>query len=189
VTGVTPFDWDGLAAYKLGGVFPAAYPASTRTWWSGRDDVHGVLKALIGSAQHSLIISMFGWDDDELDALVRSKMEDEHVFVQMSLDRTQAGGAHEKKLLANWNPADITNSVAIGTSPNGAILHLKMVVVDGVYVVHGSTNWSVSGESLQANEMTLTNDAGLAAEARTVLDIQHQHILAQQGARAKGVPA
>lgn len=179
------FTWDGLGTFKRGGGFPAGYPSSVRTWYAGRDDVHSVLKALLGSAQHSLVISMFGWDDPELDGIVRAKLEDEHVFVQLSLDRSQAGGAHEKRLLANWNPDDITNSVAVGTSARGAISHLKMAIVDGVYRIAGSTNWSAGGETLQDNELSVCNDAALAAEARSVLDVIHQVMLAQQGARLK----
>ncbi|GAC1585252.1 MAG: hypothetical protein NVS3B24_24340 [Candidatus Dormibacteria bacterium] len=182
------FVWEELAQYKRGGSFPPNYPTSVLTFWAGRDNVHGVLKGMLGSAKHSLVINMFGYDDDELDAIVRAKMEDEHVFTQISLDRSQAGGVHEKKLLANWNPSDLTNSVAIGSSAHGAISHLKMAIVDGVYLAHGSTNWSDSGENKQDNELTLTNDAALAAEARAVLDINHQAMLQQMGARAKKDP-
>jgi hypothetical protein len=36
---------------------------------------------------------MFGYADDELDSIIRGKLDDEHVYIQMSLDKTQAPGA------------------------------------------------------------------------------------------------
>jgi phosphatidylserine/phosphatidylglycerophosphate/cardiolipin synthase-like enzyme len=76
------------------------------------------------------------------------------------------------------------NSVAIGSSEKGAIMHRKMLLVDGIWRVTGSTNWSTSGETLQDNELTVTQSASVVAEARTVLDIEHDSALAQQAKRA-----
>jgi phosphatidylserine/phosphatidylglycerophosphate/cardiolipin synthase-like enzyme len=68
--------------------------------------------------------------------------------------------------------------VAIGTSEHGAIMHRKMVIVDGLWRISGSTNWSTSGETLQDNEATNLLDATACTEARTVLDIEHNKMLA-----------
>jgi hypothetical protein len=53
------------------------------------------------------------------------------------------------------------------------------VIVDGVYTVRGSTNWSLSGETEQDNELTLSRNAVIAAEARAVLDLNHDWMLKQ----------
>jgi phosphatidylserine/phosphatidylglycerophosphate/cardiolipin synthase-like enzyme len=63
-------------------------------------------------------------------------------------------------------------------------MHRKMLLVDGIWRVTGSTNWSTSGETLQDNELTVTQSASVVAEARTVLDIEHDSALAQQAKRA-----
>jgi phosphatidylserine/phosphatidylglycerophosphate/cardiolipin synthase-like enzyme len=176
----TPFAWDNLAIYKAEGRFLDGYPDDQRTFFSPRDNVHGLLVALLGSAQHSIVVNMFGYDDDELNKIIQAKLADEHVYVQMSLDRSQASGVHEKAILAQWNNDAFGNSIAIGTSSvHNAISHLKIVIVDGVYTVKGSTNWSLSGEQEQDNELTLSRNAVIAAETRAVLDLNHDFMLKQ----------
>jgi hypothetical protein len=43
----------------------------------------------------------------------------------MSLDKSQAGGVHERELLAKWQNAKAGNSIAIGHSTKGAVSHMK----------------------------------------------------------------
>jgi phosphatidylserine/phosphatidylglycerophosphate/cardiolipin synthase-like enzyme len=176
------FVWDNLATYKAEGRFLEGYPDDQRTFFSPRDNVHGLLVALLGSAQHSIVVNMFGYDDDELNKIIQAKLADENVYVQMSLDRSQAAGVHEKQILANWNNNAFGNSIAIGTSSvHNAISHLKIVIVDGVYTVKGSTNWSLSGEQQQDNELSLSRNAVVAAETRAILDLNHDFMLKQMG--------
>jgi phosphatidylserine/phosphatidylglycerophosphate/cardiolipin synthase-like enzyme len=137
--------------------------------------------ALLGSAQHCIVVNMFGYDDDALNQSIQAKLADEHVYVQMNLDRSQiASGEHEKEILAKWGNDAFGNSIAIGTSSvHNAISHLKIVIVDGVYAVKGPTNWSLSGEQQQDNELTLSRNAGIAAETRAILDLNHDFMLKQ----------
>jgi phosphatidylserine/phosphatidylglycerophosphate/cardiolipin synthase-like enzyme len=177
-----PFAWDALGIYKEHGRFLDGYPSSVRTFFSPVDDVHGVLVALLASTQKSIVLNMYGYDDDELDDLIRAKLRDERVYVQMSLDSTQAGGVHERALLAKWENDGAGNSIAIGRSTRGAISHVKIVIVDGVYTVRGSTNWSLAGEQKQDNELTIHNNAVIAAETRAELDRNHDAMLKQMAA-------
>jgi phosphatidylserine/phosphatidylglycerophosphate/cardiolipin synthase-like enzyme len=179
-----PFQWDDLARYKRERRFLDGYPADERTFFAPRDDLHGLLVSLLSSAQRSIVLNMFGYDDDELDTIIRQKLGDVHVYVQMSLDRTQSKGVHESQLLAKWSNQDFGNSIAIGTSSvHNAISHLKIVIVDGVYTVKGSTNWSISGEEQQDNELTLNRNAVIAAETRAVLDLNHDWMLKQMAGK------
>jgi phosphatidylserine/phosphatidylglycerophosphate/cardiolipin synthase-like enzyme len=182
------FAWDELDRYKRERRFLDGYPADQRSFFSPRDDLHGMLASLLASAQSSLVLNMYGYDDDELDAIIREKLASEHVYVQMSLDKSQAGGKHEKAILAQWDNEEFGNSIAIGTSEvKHAISHLKVLIVDGVYTVTGSTNWSISGESQQDNQLTLSRNAVVAAELRSVLDLNHDWMLKQMAeAAAKG---
>src|SRR5579884_2823237 len=124
--------------------FPPGYPANWRRFWSPVDDVHGVLLDLVRSAQTSLVIAMYGLDDDELADAIHTKLVAEHIAVQLTLDSTQAAGKHEAALLAHEDfPA---SSIAIGRSEKSAIMHLKLLIIDGIDVVGGSTNQSQAGE-------------------------------------------
>ena len=175
-----PFAWDNLGTYKAEGRFLDGYPDDERTFFAPRDNVHGLLVALLGTAQHSIVVNMFGYDDDELNKIIQAKLADEKVYVQMSLDRSQASGVHEKQILAQWQNDAFGNSIAIGTSSvHNAISHLKIVIIDGVFTVKGSTNWSLSGEQEQDNELTLSRNAVIAAETRAILDLNHDFMLKQ----------
>ena len=176
----TTFAWDTLAQFKGGGRFLDGYPDDQRTFFAPRDNIHGLLVALLTSAQHSIVVNMFGYDDDQLNAIIQDKLTNERVYVQMSLDRSQTHVAHESEILARWANDSFGNSIAIGTSSvHNAISHLKIVIVDGVYTVKGSTNWSLSGEEQQDNELTLSRNAVIAAETRAILDLTHDFMLKQ----------
>lgn len=159
----------GLAAYRA--TPPSAgYPQNVQHLFAPVDRIHDALVALCGSAQVSVAAAMYGWDDDQIDALFRSKLEEERVPVTLALDKSQAGGVHERKILAQWKPDQIGNSVVIGQSSKHAISHDKMIVLDGLVTVCGSTNLSESGESKQNNECLIVHDPVFAAEARARID-------------------
>ncbi len=175
---MTAFDWETLGQYKAAGRLPDQYPANTRTFFSPEDSIPALLTSLLSSARQSVVLNMYGYDDDALDALIIAHAQDPKMYVQMSLDKSQAGGVHERKLLSGVLSTPGTN-VAVGTSTKHAISHLKVLIVDGLYTVSGSTNWSLSGETAQDNQLTLQNDAIIAAEYRAILDRNHVAMLAQ----------
>lgn len=139
------FHLDDLRVYTREGSFPQNDSADFREFYVGRDDVHGVLKYILSRCSRSVKFNQFGYDDDELDALIQHLLVNDHVYVQGTLDKSQAGGVHERKILANWSQA-MRNSVAVGQSATHQISHTKGGVADGVVAWTGSTNWSTSGE-------------------------------------------
>lgn len=162
---------------------PAQAAAETWMLYSPVDKVHEALVTLLKGAQHSVIVAMYGFDDDELAGILRDHLANPHMHVQITLDKSQAGGVHEKTLLAKFRNEDMGNSIAIGTSEKSAIMHRKMAIVDGLWLIAGSTNWSDSGETKQDNELTIHRSADLSRRAHTILDIEHDHALQQMKAR------
>jgi hypothetical protein len=59
-----------------------------------------------------------------------------------------------------------------------------IAIVDDVYTVTGSTNWSFGGETEQDNQLSLTRDPIACAEARAVIDLDHDVMLKQMAEKA-----
>jgi len=161
---------------------PIGYPATMRTFYSPEDYVPQVLQTLISSVSRSIVVAMYGFDDAVLAAMLDAALRDPAIYVQVTLDLSQAAGTHEKALLAGYANEMTGNSVAVGHSERGAIMHRKMVIIDGLWRLSGSTNWSTSGETLQDNELTVIRDPLVCSEARPILDIEHDSALKQMAA-------
>jgi phosphatidylserine/phosphatidylglycerophosphate/cardiolipin synthase-like enzyme len=192
---MTNFTLADLAVFFMEGeIAPSLMTGSSVQLFTQRDHVHECLVALHRMTTLSIADTMFGYDDAELDQLIRDKLDTGHVFVQLSLDRSQAGGVKEKEILAHWNNTGHGNSIAIGTSAAGAIAHMKAGVLDGRLVFDGSTNWSSSGEGepgaqAQNNSLVVFDSHPIAARYRAQLDIDHDTMLKQMAARAARGPA
>ena len=180
--------WEALDSFRRDPL-PHGYPLNVRHLFAPVDQVHGALVSLCQAASVSLAAAMYGWDDDQIDALFRSKLENEKVPVTLALDKTQAAGKHEKAILAKWQPDLIGNVVVIGQSSKHAISHDKMIVLDGQITVCGSTNLSDSGESKQNNECIVVFDAVFAAEARARIDMIADEMRTQMAAHSSGPSA
>ena len=164
-----------LDQYAANG-FPPDFPDDQRTFFAPVDDVHAVLKTVVASASESLVVCMYGFDDQELADIIRKKCEDPAIAVILTFDSSQAGGVHERALLEQEDyPATI---VAVGRSERGAIMHQKIAVVDGSVTVTGSTNWSDGGEAKQDNQLTVHLSRSFAARCRARADAIHSHMLA-----------
>lgn len=155
---------------------PAGYPPNIRTLYSPIDRVHEAELALIRSADVSLDLAMYGFDDQEVADAIEAMLKNPAISVRLTLDSSQAGGVHERRILAGEN---YPNSViAVGRSERGAIMHMKLFVVDGVIRASGSTNQSDGGETKQDNELTVVFDTVLAAEASQRIGAVHAWMLA-----------
>ena len=123
-------------------------------FYVGRDDVHDILKHVISRVSISLYLNMFGFDDDELNDIIWSKVMDPNITVVITLDKSQANGVHEKTLLAQDQKESLTNfntHFVVGQSATHQISHTKGFVADGKVGAEGSTNWSASGEGTLVN--------------------------------------
>lgn len=138
-----------LAQFTKEGQYDPTASQNFHLFYVGRDNVHEILKYLLTRVTTSLYLNMFGFDDDELNKIIMEKVLDPTVTVLITLDKSQAGGVHEKALLAldqKQNLAEFNTHFVIGESATNQISHTKGFVADGWVGAEGSTNWSDSGE-------------------------------------------
>lgn len=200
------FDLLDLQPYTQEKVYATTASKDFHLFYVGRDDVHGILKHVLSRVSVSLYLNMFGFDDDELNEILKKIAVDPTITMLVTLDKSQAGGAHEKALLDADRKADLAlfnTHVAIGQSLTHQISHTKGFVADGKVAGEGSTNWSVSGEGAAVGGIFNTKATGFKAQnntqsiitdpdtiSRFTAELIAEHMIAQQQASdAKTVEA
>jgi hypothetical protein len=180
------FHLDDLASFTAEGAFGPNASPDLRGFYVGRDDVHGVLAYLLSRVSLSLKINMFGYDDDALAAILTGLVENPEVVTQVTLDKSQSGGVHEKKILASQaaaDPAGFAADFAIGESETHQISHTKGGVLDGIVGFEGSTNWSASGEGVGIGLHGAANAARFVAQNNTLWVTTNPYEIAKFSAR------
>jgi hypothetical protein len=143
------FDLADLAQYTKESTYSPNASKDFHLFYVGRDDVHEILKHVLSRVTVSLYLNMFGYDDDELNEIIMGIVHDPSITCLITLDKSQAGGVHEKRLLdsdAAQDPIAFNTHFVIGQSATHQISHTKGFVADGKVGAEGSTNWSTSGE-------------------------------------------
>ncbi|HLZ05953.1 MAG TPA: hypothetical protein VKR55_27865 [Bradyrhizobium sp.] len=152
------FDLLDLQQYTQERIYATTASKDFHLFYVGRDDVHDILKHVLSRVSVSLYLNMFGFDDNELNDILMKIALDASITMLVTLDKSQAGGKHEKALLdadrknnlALFNTHFVTKThvqeFAIGQSATHQISHTKGFVADGRVGGEGSTNWSDSGE-------------------------------------------
>lgn len=163
---------------------PPRFPADTVVLFPPRDDAALALQTLARFATTSLKVEMFTYCDASIDAILREKASTSGLDFQMTLDQSEATRISTMaKLIAGWG-ADVGVRVVTGKSEHGQIIHRKIMVVDHVYVVSGSTNWTHPGEALEDNELVIRRSAPLAAWYEQILDANFARVKAAMAAKA-----
>ena len=143
------FALEDLAPFTREGTFSNNASRDFHLFYVGRDDVHGILKYLLSRATHALYLNMFGYDDEELNAECMRCAVDRSITTVITLDKSQAGGVHEKAILdagLHRHAVAFNTHVVVGQSATHQISHTKGGVLDGRVGFEGSTNWSRAGQ-------------------------------------------
>ncbi len=184
-----------LAQFTKEGKYDSTFSGDWFLYFVGRDNVHEVLKYVLSRVTTSLYLNMFGFDDDELNQIIMQKVLDPTITVLITLDKSQAGGFHEKMLLdadQKQNLSLFNSHFVVGQSATHQISHTKGFVADGKVGGEGSTNWSNSGEGTfvvkdkaggvgykaQNNTQTIFTDQD--AITRFTAELINEHIIAQK---------
>jgi len=156
-------------------------------FFPGRDDVHRILLWLFTGETMGLKLNMFGYDDQALNDAIIRLMKNPNCAVQGTLDKSQAGGVHERAILALdvVNDPDFYNSFVVTTSATDQISHTKGGVLIGQGLGwEGSTNLSASGEGTGISlDPTVKPAPGYRAQNNTLLVSANPVFLARFGAR------
>lgn len=192
------FDLLDLAQYTQEKTYSPTASKDFHLFFVGRDDVHDILKHVLSRVRVSLYLNMFGYDDDELNAILMQKALDPNITMLITLDKSQSGGQHEKTLLdadRQQALAAFNTHFVIGQSATHQISHTKGFVADGKVAGEGSTNWSASGEGTfvvtgkpggpgykaQNNTQTIFTDPDSIQRFQTELIAEHMTAQNQQG--------
>jgi hypothetical protein len=180
------FALDDLAQYTREGEFGPTASDVFRVFYVGRDDVHKVLKHLFSRVRLSVKMNMFGYDDEELNAILFDLVKDPTIMVQVTLDKSQASGVHEKKILASdeaGNAEAFAADFVVGQSASHQISHTKGGVLDGIVGFEGSTNWSSSGEGTGISLAAAKQNPGFKAQNNTLVVYISPYEIAKFSAR------
>src|SRR5262252_3750836 len=180
------FTLDDLAVYTAEQAFGPTASPDFRVFYVGRDDVHGVLMHLFTRVSLSVKMNMFGYDDDGLNKVLMGLVMNPSVMVQVTLDRSQASGAHEKAILGSDMAQDAkgcANDFAVGESSTSQISHTKGGILDGIVAFEGSTNWSTSGEGTGISLTSAKQAPGFKAQNNTLAVYVNPYEIAKFAAR------
>lgn len=175
-------------------------------FYVGRDDVHSILLYLLTRVTTSLYLNMFGYDDDALNDECMRCAQDVSITTAITLDKSQAGSVHEKKILSSnvaKYPDAFNGHFAIGQSSTHQISHTKGGILDGRVGFEGSTNWSSAGEGTfvvkgqvggpnykaQNNTLAVFTDPDTIARFTAELIAEHLTAVNQGGSLAVTRPA
>ena len=189
-----------LAQFTKEKAFSNTCSPDVHLFYVGRDDVHDILKHILSRVSISLYLNMFGFDDTELNNIIMTKALDPTVTMLITLDLSQAGGVHEKALLAadqQYNLAAYNTHFVIGQSLTHQISHTKGFVADGMVACEGSTNWSSSGEGTFViagkpggpNYKAQNNTQSVITDRDTIIRFQTELITEHMNAAAQAKPA
>ncbi len=186
-----------LAQYTQEKAYSTTASKDFHLFYIGRDDVHDILKHVLSRVSVSLYLNMFGFDDEELNDILMAKAKDPHITMLITLDKSQAGGVHERRLLDSdvaKDPTAFNTHFVVGQSATHQISHTKGFVADGKVGGEGSTNWSTAGEGTfivvgkpggpgykaQNNTQTIFTDPDTISRFQTELITEHMAAKVQQ---------
>ena len=193
------FDLIELQQYTRETTYATTASKDFHLFYVGRDNIHEILKYVLSRASVSLYLNMFGFDDEELNDILMQQALDPSITMMITLDKSQAGGVHEKKILDSdiaRNPIKFNTYFVVGESATHQISHTKGFVADGKVGGEGSTNWSLSGEGTfvvtgkpggvgykaQNNTQTIFTDPDTINRFETELIAEHMIARIQQAA-------
>ena len=102
--GLQVFNLHDLQLYAKEGVYATTASKDFHLFYVGRDNVHEILKYVLSRVTVSLYLNMFGYDDDELNAIIMEKAVDPHITVMITYYSLLHSTQSRPLIWARWNP-------------------------------------------------------------------------------------
>ena len=147
-----------------------------QTYFSPDDDTQQVFLDFLSQAQHSIHIAIYSWHLPPAMDVIQTLLAGGRK-IHLLMDHSQSTGKYEAPEVQEL--VQLGARVAIGTSRKHAILHDKYAVVDGLHVLSGSWNFSLSA-SQEANFLTIVSNPDFATLFMTNWQKQYDWIVTHE---------
>lgn len=135
---------------------PATYkPTAVQVWFSPKGGCTEAVVATINGAKKSVRVQAYSFTSAPIaEAVVNAHKRG--IDVQVVLDKSQR--------TEKYSSADFLTNAGVPTfiDAKHAIAHNKIIIVDGLFVLTGSFNFTKSAEEKNAENLLLITDAELA---------------------------
>lgn len=169
------FEADWRNAETRGRITPALRDASLVVSPAGS---RGKLVALIGSAQHDLLVTVENLGDPAIEAALAAAVERRHVYLRLVVPMCDKNPNPLYNLPAARRLEQAGADVRVMPAPESAdqpYMHSKMILADGQTAYVGSVNFSASSTTKARELGIIFANASAAAQIRAIFDADWQH--------------
>ncbi|MCP4136645.1 MAG: phosphatidylserine/phosphatidylglycerophosphate/cardiolipin synthase family protein [bacterium] len=126
---------------------------------------------MIDKAEESIYIALYGFDNDSIaESMIRAKKRG--VTIEMVTEYDSEHYSSYQRVIKEGIPVKLANCGNSADYVYDALMHNKYFIIDGKYIITGSTNLT-SGMFIHFNNLIVLKSASLAAEFKKDFDVMN----------------